>query len=127
MLEKRFIEQDTVLDKVKFVTADGTDDVAETLSVSDYVTRVSNDINDASDGGTITITLPNVVEAMGRIYSIFAVAIANAGAGAAGTVVVTSDGDDDGFEGDYTLTAADDRVVLYSDGFAWHALAETTT
>jgi len=127
MLEKRFIEQDTVQNKVKFVDAPDTDDMSVDLSVRDYVVRVTNDIEDASDGGTITINLPNVVDATGRIYSILATAIANDGDGDAGDVVVTSQGDDSNFEGDYTLTAAGDRVVLYSDGFSWHALAETTT
>lgn len=127
MLEKRFIEQDTVQSKVRFIDAPDTDDMSVDLSVRDYVVRVTNDLEDDSNGGTITINLPNVVDATGRIYSILATDIANTGSGDAGDVVVTSQGDDSNFEGDYTLTASGDRVVLYSDGFSWHALAETTT
>lgn len=127
MLENRFVEQDTVLDKVVFVEAVDDTPVAYAMTPRDYVVRAANDIDVDSDAGDVTITLPNVRRAMGRIYTILATAIANAGTGAAGNIVVTNQGDDSNFEGDFTLTAAGDRVVLYSDGFSWHALAETTT
>ena len=70
--------------------------------------------------GTYVITLPSVVEAAGKIYSI------RSRVGSSSVTVADSD------EGsvDYTsnaLTAIDDYVLLYSDGLCWYELKETTT
>lgn len=69
----------------------------------------------------VTITLPNVGEAMGRT---FAISLITDG----GFDVVVQDQDESrDWEGDYTLTAADDYVLLYSDGRKWWQLLDETT
>lgn len=106
-LEKRFIEQDTVLDKVAFVTDDYS------MKVYDYVVRVD------STEGALNITLPSVAEAAGRIYSIFFETD--------GGDVTIQDQDESQDWSDITLTAEDDCALLYSDGMKWWTLSSVTT
>ena len=94
-----------VMDKFVVKTASAT------LGVNDQVCDV-----DTTDGA-VTITLPNVEEAAGRIYSIFLITDG-------GNDVTIQDQDESrDWEGDFTLADADDGYVLYSDGRKWHTLA----
>uniref|UniRef100_A0A6H1ZMZ0 Uncharacterized protein n=2 Tax=viral metagenome TaxID=1070528 RepID=A0A6H1ZMZ0_9ZZZZ len=78
------------------------------MTTRDYVLRPY------TVGEAITITLPPVVEAKGRFYSIVARSIT-------GTFYITvQDKDDsDGWEGDFVLDAAGEGQLLYSDGLKW--------
>ena len=68
----------------------------------------------------ITITLPNVSEAAGLFFSIYCVANATYN-------VVVQDNDESEGWSDLTLTALNDMVLLYSDGFTWFKLVDVTT
>ena len=84
----------------------------------DYVVRPSAD----GDSGAITVTLPPVAEAKGRIYSIIA-------RDADGTNFITVQDKDDSecWAGDISLDGKCDRIVLYSDGLAWIVLQSLLT
>jgi hypothetical protein len=110
MLEKRFIEQDTVVEKTTFVTDDYS------MSVRDYVVRAD------STGGAFTITLPSVSEAAGRIYTFLFLTDS-------GDVTI-QDQDESEDWSDLTMTAAGqdpDGAVLYSDGRKWWVLFSQMT
>ena len=110
MLEERkaFIEDGQVRDKNEFVTA-----AAITLDVYDQVVECDTTSN------AITVTLPPVVEAKGKIYSI---ALITDG----GNDVTIQDQDDSrNWDGDYTLADANDEYVLFSNGRKWHVLSTT--
>lgn len=107
MLENRFIEQDTVIDKLAFVTA------AYTMTVRDYVVRAD------STAGAFSLTLPPVIDAAGRFYAIHF--------STDGGNVTIQDQDDSENWSDLTMTAANDGVVLYSDGRKWWQLHSTLT
>lgn len=85
-----------------------------TMTSRDYVVRPSAD----GDSGPITLTLPPVAEAMGRWYSII---VRNADA--VNTVTVQDDDDSECWVGDIVLNGKCDRLLLYSDGLAWHPMA----
>jgi len=72
-----------------------------------------------STGGAFDVYLPPVSEARGLIYSIY-LEVDN------GNVVVMDLDDSFGWS-DMTMTAAHDRVLLYSDGRVWHVLEDVTT
>ena len=86
-------------------------EAAVSLGVNDQVVRAS------TTGTAFTITLPNVVEAKGRIYTIYMVARS-----ATDDITIQDLGADTGLS-DITLNAADERVALYSDGYHWYTLA----
>lgn len=68
-----------------------------------------------------TITLPPVDQCAGMVYTI------RSTSNDTGTIVVA---DQDETPAPYTsgnLTTTDDYVVVYSDGYQWYELAETTT
>lgn len=71
--------------------------------------------------GVMTITLPSVFAARGRTYSIISVT------NATGTISVVGKGDELVAYTSGSLTAANDYVLLYSDGVRWYELAELTT
>ncbi len=110
-LEKRYLEQDTVMDKFHAPNADYE------MSVRDYVLRPSAD----GDSGAIVITLPPVNAAAGRFYSILC-----RNADAANDITIQDRDDSECWGGDITLNGKCDNVLLYSDGFHWHTLASTT-
>jgi hypothetical protein len=98
---------------VKAVTA------AATLGVNDQVVMAT-----LPTDGTYAITLPNVVDAAGRIYTIEATAQADA---SPGTVTVQ---DSDETPDPYTssaITAVDGYCVVYSNGRQWFQLAFSAT
>jgi len=80
------------------------------MDVNDLLVRAT-----VSEVGEKLITLPSVVEAVGRIYTIYAVAVAT------GTLKAQDKGDDAGLT-DLTFTTGQ-YSVLYSDGYLWYVLA----
>lgn len=100
-------------DKTYFYTALNTDAVQ--MTVRDRVVRITNDF-------AFTLSLPSVAEAAGLTFSISTV-----NATAAVTLTDfggTSYNDSINWEGDYTLDAAEDTIILKSDGRTWHVLDE---
>jgi hypothetical protein len=81
-----------------------------TLGVHDQVVTVE------TDAGVATITLPNVGEAAGKIFTITA-------PNATGNNVTVEDNADESGLADQSITGDGDSIVLYSDGLAWHVLA----
>ena len=98
----------------KFIEASQVDhasptNVTATDTLEVYETLVLCDTTD----GAITLTLPNVSEAIGKVYSI---KLETDG----GTDVTIQDGDESKYwEADITLDDAGDGVLLYSDGQSW--------
>ena len=76
------------------------------MTTSDYVVR-------PSASSAIVVTLPPVTDAKGRFYSIFARL-----ASGANTITITHKDDSEGWT-DIVLDAADEGVLLYSDGIRW--------
>jgi len=82
----------------------------------------SMDINDqvvrAVTGAVldVTVTLPSVMEAAGRIFSISLITDG-------GKDVIIQDKDDDAALTDITLDTANDYAILYSDGYVWREFA----
>jgi len=111
-LEKRYIEQDTVIDKFVAPIADYS------MTVRDYVLRPEAD----EDSGAITISLPPVNAAAGRFYSILA-----RDADTTNTITIQDLDDSECWGGDITLDGPCDKVLLYSDGFHWHTVASVLT
>ena len=90
-----------------------------TMNTRDYVLRPSAD----EDSGAITVTLPPVAEAKGRFYSIIV-----RDADGTNTVTIADNNDDsECWVGDIVFNGPCDRVLLYSDGLAWHALGEAAS
>lgn len=84
------------------------------MTTRDYVLRPS------SVAGAITITLPRVAEAKGRWYSIISRGGPNV------TIQdfqdANNNGDSECWQGNIVLNGICDRVLLYSDGLAWHPI-----
>jgi hypothetical protein len=110
MLERKFTEQATVGDKYRKVTATAA------LAVSDQVVLAY-----ATAGADVVITLPNVSEAAGLIYSIYCKDVT------APQTITIQDQDESLGWADMVMTADNDRVVLYSDGISWAKLVDITT
>ena len=112
MREDRFRQHDQGMDKYVDPTADYQ------MSARDYVLRPG-----ASPGsGAITITLPPVSEARGRFYSIIA-----RDADGTNTITVQDKDDSECWPGDYTMNGKCDRLLAYSDGFAWLIASDLDT
>lgn len=73
-------------------------------------------VNCDSTGGAFTLTLPSVVEAMGRIYTV------RLTAGAVNAVTLTHKSDSVDWAANFTLDANNDAIALYSDGEKWYAI-----
>ena len=84
------------------------------MTTRDYVVRPSAD----GVSGAIIVTLPPVADAVGRFYSII---VRNADA--VNTVTVADMDDSECWPGDIVLNGKCDRLLMYSDGLAWLALA----
>lgn len=103
---------DQVINKVLY-----PDDTVS-LGVNDQVVRAST----VSANNAFTITLPGIVEAAGRFYSLFMVA-----RNSSDDITIQDKADDTQVNGsgglaDITFNLALDRVLLYSDGFVWHTV-----
>jgi len=97
-----------VLDKFE-----GKVDEATSLTVRDRI--VYCDANAASAG--FTVTLPNVSEARGMIFIIYAETDASSN-----NITVSDNSDSMGWS-DITLDAADEYTLLMSDGRKWFEIA----
>lgn len=102
-----FGTQDVVKD-----IADSDDGETLALTVGDRVVRA-----DLSGTSAVTVTLPPVQEARGMIFTIHAT-IADTAA-----LTVQDNDESEDFDGDYTLDANGDALVLFSDGRKWFELA----
>lgn len=88
-------------------------DYSVTLKPYEQVVRIVT----LADGQDITVTLPSVTEARGRMYSVHLLTRGD------DEVVTLADQDDSlDWGGDYTIDAASDSILLYSDGFRWFVL-----
>ena len=110
MLEDRFAQHDKeVVDK--FIDPTGSVE----MTTLDYVVRPS------ALTAPMVIVLPPVSEAKGRFYSIVV-----RDASVVNTITV-SDKDDSECWQDIVLNGKCDRLLMYSDGLFWHALAAITS
>lgn len=95
--------------------------------VSDVLAEVDNEdytipahvrvVRANSDTSAVTLTLPNVAEVAGQLISIIAPD------GGTNTVTVQDNDESVDWQGDYSLNAADDGIVLYSDGLKFWEIA----
>lgn len=91
------------VNNVEYVTA------AKTLALDERVVRAT--ANTATDN--YSITLPPVAQAAGLFFAVHAT-IADS------KVITLQDQDDsDDWDGDYTLDADNDGILLFSDGIRW--------
>lgn len=68
--------------------------------------------------GNLTINLPPAGKMVGKHVAVIAPDVGSNG----NTVTLADNGDSYDWNGDYTLDADDDRILLYSDGFCWNAV-----
>ena len=102
-----FIDSGQVLDKTTFGT------VAATLTSQQQVVEYN------TTAGACAVTLPPVIEAMGKMYSISLITD--------GGDLTVQDQDDSRDWADIVLTAANDYVLLFCDGRKWFSLDEQST
>ena len=109
MLEERkaAIEDGQVRDKINHITAE------DYLTIYDQLTHA-----DTTDGA-MTVYLPPVAQAMGKLYSI---ALITDG----GDLTIADLDDSRNWEGDYTLNDAGEHKLFYSDGEKWYNVAAYT-
>lgn len=111
MLESQSKQHETVVGKYAQPMA------AYQMTSRDYVVRpVAN-----HGTGAFTVTLPPVVEAKGRFYSIVARL-----ADTSNVVTIADRDDSECWPGDIALNGKCDRALLYSDGLSWHVLSVIT-
>ena len=112
-LEDRGAQHDKVpVDKYHDPAADYT------MTTLDYVMRPSAD----GDTGPWTLELPPVADAKGRWYSILC-----RNADIVNTITIADNNDDsECWPGDIVLNGKCDKVLLYSDGLAWHTIMTLT-
>jgi hypothetical protein len=94
--------------------------VSKTTTYSMIVT--DHEVLASISGGSWTLTLPPVADAVGRVYTIRVTAAAGAGA-AANVLTITHKGDSKYWNGEYRLKRVGHVVVLTSDGERWHRQA----
>jgi hypothetical protein len=99
--------------KVVFVEFSGTT-TTRTLKVNEQIVRVT------TGSSASTLTLPNVQEAMGKMYAIQLMTDGG------GNLTVNDGAEAEGTLSD-TYADAADRAVYFSDGQYWHTLASTGT
>lgn len=106
-LERAFGESQGVFQKRIDITA------TKELAVHEQIVVVG------TTTGNITITLPAVGEAIGKLFSIHAPTI-----GTDTNTITLEDKNNDSIDwgGDYTLAADNDRILLFSDGRVWWVL-----
>lgn len=116
MLESRPIEQATVPSDDKIVQVSGASGgTSRTLKVYEQTVLCY------ATAGALTLTLPNVLEAKGKLFSIYCKDLTGP------STVVVQDNDESLGWSDLTLTADADHVLLYSDGLQWNVLIDVTT
>ena len=87
------------------------------MATYDYVVRPSAD----GVSGPWDLTLPPVAEAKGRWYSIIC-----RDADVVNFITLQDKDDSECWPGDIVLNGKCDRVLLYSDGLAWHVFSTLT-
>ena len=105
--QPRFDDSLQKVNKTAFISEDAT------LDVNDQVV----DVDSSEDA--VTITLPFVGDAVGRIYFI------TAAAGNTNTVTVEDNDESVQWGGDYSLDAANNSIALMSDGRKWWVVDST--
>ena len=104
--------QEQVPPNIRKITQ-AADETAYTIAVDDQVVHVTT----TADEGNITLTLPSVAMAAGKIYTIMLITLGD------DEVISIVDNDDSVDWSDITdMDAANDSVCLYSDGYKWHVL-----
>lgn len=101
--------QNYLRDNIKYVGA------AATLKVTDQTVVLTVT-------GAYTVTLPEVAEARGRMYSF----TQSPGVTGTGDITITDAGDDASFT-DVIIDAENEKATLYSDGVHWHMLEGATS
>jgi len=112
-LAKQAMQDDIHDDGVVYLTyvqADG----AETYSMSVYETTIL--ISAGHTSNTLTLTLPPVSKAKGKLYSIRQVLVTGSG------ITTLEDLGDDAAFTSLSLDETADHVLLYSDGYQWIAV-----
>lgn len=107
-------QQDRVASELyhpKVTIIDSNDVSSSAVYLKAYETVVRATANTASDD--YTLYLPPVVEAAGKFYAIHGT-IANSK-----TITLADLDDSDDWDGDYTIDADNDGILLYSDGVRW--------
>lgn len=103
-LERGFYESNDVFQKRVDITA------TKALSVYEQIVVVG------TTTGNITVTLPPVHKAVGKIYTVHTPTIGTD----TNTCTLEDDNNDSvDWNGDYTLDADNDRISLFSDGRCW--------
>lgn len=103
------IDDGAVMDKILHATA-----AAVSMTIRDRVVHCDTTSN------AITLTLPDVAEAEGKIFTIKLITDG-------GNNVTLQDRDESYQWSDLTFNDAGEAVCLYSDGHMWHVLANTIT
>lgn len=94
-------------ERIVTVAVGATGDTSYTIKLHDRLIMCT-----ALAGTEFTLTLPNVVEAMGLIFSVYHDATA-------GTINLQDNDESTDFNGDYELDASADNITLYSNGVRW--------
>lgn len=104
MLEQyqRMVDDGTVKDKFKYISGTGT---TASIGISEQVVR-------ADLGANITVSLPPVSLAEGKLYSVYVRTVTT-------FAMTLQDLDDSEDWADKTLDADADGILLYSDGTKW--------
>ena len=107
-------------DSVAFIGKQGLAVVADVeLQVYQQTIRAYADVH----SNDITVTLPNVTEACGKIYSILARDADNVNT----VIIEDNNNDSEQWGGDYILDAPQDFIMLYSDGLKWCVICTNLT
>ena len=115
-MEKRYPEQGLIPVESKILKLTG---VAAGLAYS--LKLYEQTVIVVATAGSVTITLPNVLEAIGKFFSIYCTDLTGPA-----TVTVQDNNESLGWS-DMSLTADADHVLLYSDGIQWNKLVDVTT
>ena len=111
-MDRKQYEAHEVADKSVFPVA------AYTMSVRDQIVRPAA----TPASGAFVLTLPPVAEARGLWFSIIC-----RNADAVNTVTVADQDDSECWAGDVVLNGKCDRLLLFSDGMAWHQCCTVAT
>lgn len=116
MLERKFVQDGTVNSDAKIIQVSGASGgTSRTLKVYEQTVLCY------ATAGSLTLTLPNVLEAAGRLFSIYCKDLTSP------STVTVQDNDESLEWSDLSLTADDDHVLLYSDGLQWNLIIDVTT